>query len=857
MPYRPRRRRVPTGGNGAQRKGSPAARVALSRHNARKRKPSGPSALLALVLVIAVAGVSLVSVGVIAAGGAAGVTIATLNQGLPDVKAFSDLDYWEPTTIYDRKGKQILAQFWEHRREVVEFDEVPQLILDVTTATEDDTFWDNPGVDLEATTRALLTTAAGGNTGGASTITQQLVRARLLPEEVVADDNTREGLYLRKAKEILQSYKLTQAFPGEEGKKDIITAYLNEIFYGDAYGIAAAADVYFDKDLDDLTPAEAALLAAIPQSPSKFRLWATDGKGKLTNIRRERGAKKKNGRRATKFYVKTCGNKEDCVETELVQRQRWILSRLRDNKGRWTALDETQYQEALNEKIRIRKKDSIVWKAPHFVNAVLPELNLILGDRDPIQTGGYKVYTTLDMKAQNLAEKYIEAGAVLPSMPASKRFQAIRKKGLGRDAGWINRLVGTNLKNGGMVAMDYRTGDILAYVGSAGYYKKKTPKMNPKYDHVGQGRRQPGSAWKAILYASGIDSRALTSNTLLLDQREQFGPGWSPQNADRTYRGLIPVRKALQLSLNIPAIRALQRTGITTVRKYAVKAGFTFLEDDKMLDRAGLAGALGTVEVRPLDMTAAFGAFGNNGKVTKPRYILRVESPDGKVIYRAGDPITTQVWKPSTAFIMTDILKGNTNPAINPAWGAVFEIRNTRNGARREAAVKTGTTNNLKDYSTYGVLPQPKNKKAPALAVGVWYGNSDSSSPNLNILRYSLDNAGRTWAAFVREYTKGKPAATFQRPKGVVNVGSDVYAAGTQPGGRNQIDSSSQRASGGESSNSGSSADNRGSNTRSNDTGGADRRSGGGGGGGSRGPAPTCKPGSTNFPRGCVIPGAG
>ena len=262
----------------------------------------------------------------------------------------------------------------------------------------------------------------------------------------------------------------------------------------------------------------------------------------------------------------------------------------------------------------------------------------------------------------------------------------------------------------------------------------------------------------------------MTAGTYLLDKQETFGPGWTPKNADGVYRGYIQVRDAIQKSLNIPAIRALQTVGITTVRKYAVKAGFTFLEDygKRALDVAGLAGALGTVEVRPLDMTAAFGAFGNGGKVTEPRHILKVLGPDGEVIYRASKPVTTRVWSPQAAYIMADILEGNTNRAVNPAWGEVFEMHNTRDGSRREAAVKTGTTNELRDYSTYGFLPMPESKKQPALAVGVWYGNSDSSSPNLGLLRYSMDNAGRTWAAFVRDYMNNKPAPGFVRPKGVV-----------------------------------------------------------------------------------------
>ena len=150
-------------------------------------------------------------------------------------ESFQDLAFSQPTRIFDSKGKTELARFWDERREVIAFEDIPALVLDATTATEDTTFWSNPGVDLGATLNAFVTEAAGGgDRGGGSTITQQLVRARLLPADVTDNDGTREGLYIRKAKEILQSYKLTQGFPGEEGKKAIITAYLNEISYGAA-----------------------------------------------------------------------------------------------------------------------------------------------------------------------------------------------------------------------------------------------------------------------------------------------------------------------------------------------------------------------------------------------------------------------------------------------------------------------------------------------------------------------------------------------------------------------------------------------------------------------------------------------
>ena len=798
-------------------------------------------------MVLLIGGVIIASASLLVAGGAAGavgLTITSLDQGLPDVRAFRDLGFSQPTRIFARNGRTELARFFEVRREVVTFDEIPPMVLDATTAVEDDTFWENPGFDLGATLNAIALQAAGSSErGGASTITQQLVRARLLPAEVIEQDNTQEGLYVRKAKELIQAFKLTQAFPGEQGKKDIITAYLNEIFYGrNAYGIAAAADVYFGKELSELTIAETALLAGVPQAPSLLDPYKYAKRQKM-------GPKNVKGKSRIRLVVPTCGSepKPDCRESATIIRRNFILRRLADGKGRWTSLSEEQLKAALDEPVVLKPSRARRWQAPHFVNALIPELQTILGDREPIRRGGYKVITTLDMRAQHIGERLIKAGAVLPNLPPLQYDRQLDKFKLHRDAGWIGHLRGSNLRNGAMVALDYRTGDILAYVGSAGYYRKETPRFAPQVDHIGGSHRQPGSAWKPILYATGIDMERLTAGTYLLDRQEQFGPGWTPRNADGVYRGLIRVRDAIQQSLNIPAIRALQKVGIPAVRRYAVKAGFTFLGgNNRMLDEASLAGALGTVEVRPLDMTAAFGAFGNGGRVTKPRYILKVVAPDGEVIYEAGKPVTTQVWRPATAYIMADILSGNTNRAVNPAWGAVFELHNTRDGARREAAVKTGTTNELRDYSTYGLLPMPGNKHQPALAVGVWYGNSDSSSPNLGLLRYSMDNAGQTWVAFVRDYMDNKPAPDFTRPKGVVSSGSELYIRGTEPGGPRQVDVTVPTIT--------TTPDSSGSSdTGRDDTGSTTRRRDGGSGGG-RTPAPTCRPGSLTDPRGCVVP---
>ena len=916
MPYRPQQRRASRtssrNGTSPHHRGSFAARLALKRSSQnRKKGSSGPPLIIVVLLILMVSGVTVASAAAITAGGAAAVTLSQLEKGLPDPRSFEDIDFNEQSVMYARDGQTKLAEFWNDRRDVIDrFAEIPKMVLDATTATEDDTFWTNPGVDLEATMAQLLTVAGGGDGRGASTITQQLVRAVLLPEDVLQNQfQSDEGLYTRKAKEIIQSYRLTQAFPGEEGKQEIITAYLNQIPYGGAvHGIRAAADVYLGKDLEELSLAEVALLAAIPQEPANLYPYAKNQKGRYTNVSRIKSGNGKN--KKFKLVLKQCGNKPDCTETEIIRRQHFILDRLADGKGRWIRPTAKQVEDAKKERIFIKKESKVQYKAPQFVNAALSEVNQILGnDYDPVDVGGYKITTTLDWKAQQLGQDLIWAGAVAPNLPISDMYSGLKKRGLSAESSWVARLRALGVYSGALVAMDYRTGDLLAYVAAPpGFYKKnKNPRLDAQYDHLGLAKRQPGSAWKPIVYASGIDSGALTAASVLLDITTPFGgrndegSQWVPKNAESTDSGPIAVRDALQQSLNVPAIRALHRTGIKTVRKYAVKAGFEFLPEpvgfgNKALDYAGLAGAIGTVEVRPLDMVKAFGAFGNNGKVTRPRYVLEIKGPKGQIIYKAGKPATTQVWSPQTAYIITDILKGNTDPRENAAWANTFALYNTKDGSRREAAVKTGTTNNLKDYSTYGYLPKPNGSKQPALAVGVWYGNSNSRAPNVtNPPIYSMNNAGETWHAFVSRYMKGKPAPTFKPPKtGVVSASvrtpdgtrTELFVRGTQPGGPRQVDpgyscgsisslenpgatwSSSAvnawaaRGVGGVSSygtiktkgscfsGSAPSAPSESSSSGGSSSGGSS--SGGGGGGG---PAPTCQPGFTDKPKGCVIPG--
>jgi membrane peptidoglycan carboxypeptidase len=757
---------------------SPLVRHSLNARPAPRSVGTTMAAVLGtllLVVVVLVTGV---------AGAAGFVTVASitvLSKDLPDPSALATLQFDQPTIVYDRTGKTELARFQRTKRTVVDYRDLPPLVQDATTTAEDRTFWENDGFDVTAMVAAAIETAQGDGRG-ASTITQQLVRARLLPADVVEPGG---DIYLRKAKEVIQSARLTSAFPGQTGKQQIITAYLNQIFYGhDAYGIAAAAQVYFGvSDLAKLTPAQAALLAALPQSPSTldpYRFAEANEDGELVVP----------------------------ATAPAVVRRNWILQNL--STSRWTKLSAAELQAALAEPVVLAGDRPVTWRAPHFMWQVRKQLESILGSADAVETGGYRVLTTLDWRAQQLAERSVTAAVIAPNLKRARAERLLDNLKIGRaDRGWINALRGKDLRNAALVAMDYRTGDVRAYVGSGGYYRDSlaSKRFNPKYDAAGVGTRQPGSAWKPILYATAFERRALTPGSLLLDITTEFAPAanWAPKDADQLDRGPVLVRDALQMSLNVPAIRALERVGSEAVAKQATKMGISFLGGEKAYLQAGLAGAIGTVEVRPLDLVSAYGTLANGGVRMPPRMVLEILDPSGKTVWKAPATKGERAISAASAYLVTDILEGNTDPDQNEIWAEKLELRNTTSGRRRPAAVKTGTSNDARDLATYGYLPAPKDKDAPAWVVGVWMGNSDHSMPRTPKPATSLTAAAPLWQSFVRRLTDDEPVAKFSPPKGIVTERIDawsggrpgpwtrdtrreIFRAGTEPGGKREVD---------------------------------------------------------------------
>jgi penicillin-binding protein 1A len=738
-----RRRRLRRNGNGSRRsRGGTASALAIGL----------PLFLFSTFLVLG-------ALGLIAAVGA----YNFYSQGLKDPQqVFSALTFTQQSIVYDRTGKVELARFGQQQREVVQFKDIPPVVVDATTSIEDHTYWTNAGFDPVGIVSAGIDTL-NGRERGASTITQQLVRNRLLPQSVLEGNK-----YERKIKEIIQSIRLTQEFPGVDGKQKIIAAYLNQNYYGNqAYGIKAAAQAYFDiTDLTKLTIAQAAILAAIPQSPSAYDLTKNaeeDDSGKLVVPQ----------------------------DSRIVVRRNQVLQEMLTNRvltapsGAFAvpgaAISDQQIQDAMSEPVVLASQGNAKWLAPHFVWQVRHQLGEILCGAEQadscelVDSGGYRITTTLDYKMQKIAEKWVKAAAIAPNAP---NYRAKLKQIGVSNLKWISDLRNKGIYNSALAAIDYRTGQILAYVGSAGYDEKaRGKKFQPQFDVLADGWRQAGSAFKPINYITGLDDKTMTAASLFMDVVTNFGGGYTPTDAENAESGPLRMREAIQLSLNIPAIKAAIELSPGHVYDEARKFGISFAQRRQ---DAGPAIAIGTLNLHYADLISAFGAIANGGVLMPRTAIVSVTDASGKPVYPipgskiAGKPVVS----PQAAYIMTDILASNTDPKINPFWG---QRQILKGGVRRPAALKTGTTNDEIDLAAMGYLAPPKDPKAPALVVGAWMGNSDNSFPRNETV--ALETSATLWQSFLTEASKSMPIADFKstRPPGLVTAKVDAYS-GMKPG---------------------------------------------------------------------------
>ncbi|MEP7040499.1 MAG: transglycosylase domain-containing protein [Chloroflexota bacterium] len=687
-------------------------------------------------------------VGVVAA-------FASYASGLPDPSQLEHFELSQGSSVMSADGVE-LATFAAEQRRVISFDKIPQLMADAQVAAEDQNFWTNPCIDFKAIVRAALQNFSASETvSGASTICQQLVRIRLFDADLLVNPDRR---WERKIKEALLALRVGDAYPGVEGKQKLLEMYLNQVYYGNnAYGIWAAASRYFDKDItstapeDQLTIGEAAMLAGLVRAPSaldpsQVAVPTTDSAGN------------------TVLVVP--------ADADAIRVQGFVL----DGMVETGAITQAQRDQAAAEQIVLAPPQDTQYKAPHFVYAVRRAAAELLGKEDLLDRGGLVITTSLDYNGYQVsAEKW---AGVAYDMDRLSDEQLVAKYGEPALA-WIKQLQDRNINNDALVTINYRTGAVLAYVGSANYYGEATPAHQPQYDVVGQAYRQSGSAFKPITYATGFERGSITPATMFMDVQGVIAEGYTVPNASGNERGPVRVRDALKYSWNIPVTKAQQLIGTKNVVDMAERLGLEW--DPRQPDHEVPSLTLGTLGVHMLDLAGAYGAIANGGTLAEPFLIATIKDRDGNVIYDHADAAKPErVLGEDAAYLVTDILKDNTNPDTNIIWGRRFQL--TTDAGRRPATLKTGTTNDFRDLQAFGYLAPDADPTIDegAIITGVWVGNSDFT--DIKDV-FAADGPTFIWHDYMAEVTAANelPVRDFPRPADIVSVEVDALT-GMLPG---------------------------------------------------------------------------
>ena len=565
---------------------------------------------------------------------------------IPDLRNPSEVRVIQSTKIYDKTGEILLYDVHgEEKRTVIPFSEIPRQIKNATIAIEDDTFYQHFGFRPFSFLRAIFVNIMRGSfEQGGSTITQQLAKTTLL---------TSQKTILRKVKEIIIALKLESRYT----KNEILNLYLNRIPYGsNAYGVEAAAETFFGKHAKDLSVLESAYLASLPKAPSRYSPY---------------GKHKK----------------------ELDDRASFALRRMHE----LGFLKDEEYENAAKEQIKfaLARAQGII--APHFVIEVREELNNMFGE-DRIESGGFKVTTTLDVDLQQKSEEIVSKFA--PNI--EKDF---------------------NAGNAAVIALEPASGNIVAMVGSKDYFDtKREGNFNVTVAH-----RQPGSAFKPFVYATAF-KKGFTPNTVVFDVPTEFNPLCSPegkptrklaegekdpcyhpQNFDEKFRGPVTLREALAQSLNVPSVKTLYLAGLMDSLATAKDFGITSLNEP---DRYGLTLVLGGGEISPLELTSAYGVFANDGVRNPYRYILKIEDANNNTIYEAQNS-PQEIIDKNIARAISDIL--SDNKARAPSFGEFSALY----FPNKKVAAKTGTTNDYRDAWVIGY--------SPGIAIGAWAGNNNNA----------------------------------------------------------------------------------------------------------------------------------
>lgn len=633
-------------------------------------------------------------------------------RDLPDVRELKLANFAETTTINDRDGNALYHIFDEENRTYVPLSGINKKVIDATISIEDKYFYNHFGFDPVGIVRAQLNNMnEENNVQGASTITQQLAKNLYLSPEKSLD---------RKIKELLLALEIEWYYT----KDEILEMYFNKIPYGsNAFGIEAAAKTFFGKPSSELTLVEASILASLPKAPSRFSPYGSNRKELMGYCKEE-----------------DCHSPDD---TNYVWgRKDLVLQRLLEDEK----ISYQQFEQAWKDGFDVKFADlKVVIKSPHFVFYVKDYLEKKYG-KEMVESGGLEVITTLDPQLQANAEQII----------ADNYESNIKKYGA---------------SNAALLALDPQTGGVLAMVGSRNYWDESIDGQV----NITTSLRQPGSSFKPLVYANAIENAGIGSGTYLGDYKTKFGDNYLPNNSDNKFAGRMTVRRALAASRNIPAIKAwyiggeeqpmldfLDKVGITSLHEF--KDAYNSNPARKWDFSYGPSMAIGSGEVRLVDMAGAFAAFANNGKFNPVNPILEVRDRYGNVLEKYEDK-GTQVMRPETAFIINSIL---SDVLARPAgsW------RNTLTITDQNVAAKTGTSNKKIGKTNY-----PNNLLTfgytPTILSATWVGNSDGSQMSLSA--WGVTAAAPINKQFMELALKDKPMVEYEKPEDITQVGSEFY----------------------------------------------------------------------------------
>jgi len=650
-------------------------------------------------MALKIAGVSALLVVILAGG-----LFAYFRKDIDQIRP-SELAKRVQTTVtryYDRNDNLL----WEDKGDgnyklVVKGSEISKTMKQATIAIEDKEFYSHKGISPTGLIRAAINNTQGDSgTQGGSTLTQQLVK-----QVFFADEASNRGLsgIPRKIKEVILAIEVERMY----NKEQILDLYLNESPYGGRRnGVESAAQTYFGTTAKELTLAQSALLAAIPNQPGLLDPYNSDG------------------------------------HEALINRQHRVLDNMVDQRYITKAQADEAKKVAILDTIKPESDQYKNIKAPHFVQMVRSELEQKLG-KATVGRGGLIVKTTLDVRIQDKLQAEMD-----------DMFSSYFPKYAG-------------FSNGAGTVEDVKTGQIVAMIGSRDF----------NYPGFGQDNAaaafiQPGSSVKPLVYAQLFENKGATaqnfgSGSVLSDSPINIA-GYKPQNADGKYKGNITLRSALALSRNIPAIKAMQVSGVDPTLKIIRAMGNKYYCTQGAEKEAGLSSAIGGCGTRMIDHTNAIASLARGGVYMPTSTVLKVSNSSGEVLEEYKSE-SKKIIDPQSAYVVTDIL-GDSN-ARRGLFGRT--ITPTLDAAKIKFALKTGTSDKNrqpKDIWTVGYTP--------SLSGSVWLGNPDTTplvNGNSSIPARVLDPVMAFATQLYEKEGKAKPGDWFTAPKGIQTIGKEVY----------------------------------------------------------------------------------